>query len=48
MYVVRIMKELCSRTIRFKMNCLQNELDLQAYLLLEMVKFKMNGYVSAA
>ena len=40
-YLVRILEELWNRTIRFKMNCLQNELDLQACLLLEMVKSKM-------
>ena len=40
-YVVRIMEERWNRTIRFEMNFLQNEPDLQAYLLLEMVKFKM-------
>ena len=40
-YVVRIMEERWNRTIRFEMNFLQNEPDLQACLLLEMVKFKM-------
>ena len=40
-YVVRIMEDRWNRTIRFEMNFLQNEPDLQAYLLLEMVKFKM-------